>query len=350
MSRKLMRQYGAGQGVLVDQTFGIVLDWGPTVPTDTSIGYAPGCIFIDINAAAGSQVFINEGSGTSSDFNAVAATGAGSFTSITSSGDLTFSAAKDINVPANTAATFDVDDGTTTMLRFDSRNTVKDTNTVTITGQPVTVASEAAAHVNASLAIAAKTITYTGTTGTTSSLGGQLWIGALTITDASMMTLSTASSVHIVAMAAAGGMLTITNSRMISTSVSDCFLTNAGVWTDTACWASGKKNLSRAAKKTRQVIEDVLAKLQPATWKYKKTTALPMLNEDGSESIHRTPINDRDRQRVGIVYDDLPEELLAPGEERAVAPSILSSFALAAIKHLWEKNQQLEARLEKLGA
>ena len=55
------------------------------------------------------------------------------------------------------------------------------------------------------------------------------------------------------------------------------------------------------------------------------------------------------RERVGIVYDDLPGELRAPGEERGVSPGILASFALAAIKMLTDKNRELEARLVALG-
>lgn len=44
---------------------------GTTVPTDTTAGYGKGCLFIDTDAAAGAQLFINEGSVNSSDFNAV---------------------------------------------------------------------------------------------------------------------------------------------------------------------------------------------------------------------------------------------------------------------------------------
>lgn len=44
---------------------------GTTVPTDTESGFAVGCEFIDTNAAAGAQVFLNEGSTSSCDFNVV---------------------------------------------------------------------------------------------------------------------------------------------------------------------------------------------------------------------------------------------------------------------------------------
>lgn len=46
---------------------------GKTVPTDATAGYAKGCIFVDIDAAAGNVFWINEGSATSCDFNEVGA-------------------------------------------------------------------------------------------------------------------------------------------------------------------------------------------------------------------------------------------------------------------------------------
>jgi hypothetical protein len=44
---------------------------GATVPTDADAGYALGCQFIDTDGAAGAQLYINEGSATSCDFNLV---------------------------------------------------------------------------------------------------------------------------------------------------------------------------------------------------------------------------------------------------------------------------------------
>ena len=260
--------------------------------------------------------------------------------------DIKFTTAQDIIAPANTAAALEISDGTTKVMAVDSRNTIANVSNVTITGIAPTIASAAAAHINASLNIAAKTITYTGTTGTTSSLGAQLYVAAPTFTDASVMTLTTASSVHIVAVAAAGGSLTITNSRMISTSVSDAYLTNAGVWTDTACWGYGKTKISKAAVRARKAIKDVLAKIVPKTWKYRKN-----LNIDGIDGTKiRMKIDDRNRDRVGIVYDDLPDELRAPGEERGVSAGLLASFCLAAIKMLSEENEDLRGRIAALEA
>lgn len=44
---------------------------GTTVPSDGDRGYAVGCIFTDTDASSGSIVYINEGSATSADFNAL---------------------------------------------------------------------------------------------------------------------------------------------------------------------------------------------------------------------------------------------------------------------------------------
>ncbi len=361
MSKIMDIGYSDARGAIVNKAgIGVLFASGTTVPTDASIGYAPGCIFIDENDQTGG-LYINEGSATSSDFNGVWSPDAGPLTlasgdlTLTSgnvvltAGNLTFTAASDINIAAATAAAFEVYDATTKILGIDTRITLKNTNTVQITGVPVTVASEAASHSNPSLALLAKTITYTGGTGTTAHNGAMLYVGVPTFTDASAMTLSVASSVYINAVAAAGGMLTISASYMIHTSVSGCFLSNAGVWTDMACWESGKEFVNRSVDYTTKAIEALLSRITPATWKYKAMTELPAIAEDGTETIHRTPIRDKGRERVGIIYDDLPDELRAPGEETAVSTGVLSSFALAAIKMLYEQNQELEARLSKAG-
>lgn len=62
----------AADGVIVrDPNNGIMYAKGTTVPSDGGTGYSAGCIFVDTNASAGSQVYINEGSATSCDFNAL---------------------------------------------------------------------------------------------------------------------------------------------------------------------------------------------------------------------------------------------------------------------------------------
>jgi len=46
---------------------------GDTVPTDAASGYAKGCIFIDTDGGVGTVFYVNEGSETSCDFNAMGA-------------------------------------------------------------------------------------------------------------------------------------------------------------------------------------------------------------------------------------------------------------------------------------
>lgn len=89
MSKPLdMRQSNDSKGTIVKGRDGkILFAAGVTVPVDASIDYAPGCIFIDIDAAAGSQFFINEGSATSSDFNSLSQ-GAASFANPTLTGNI----------------------------------------------------------------------------------------------------------------------------------------------------------------------------------------------------------------------------------------------------------------------
>lgn len=49
---------------------GIMDAYGDTVPTDGSTGYATGCIFRKTDGGAGTSLYVNEGTLTSSDFNA----------------------------------------------------------------------------------------------------------------------------------------------------------------------------------------------------------------------------------------------------------------------------------------
>ncbi len=51
--------------------YGITQAAGLTVPADGQAGFAPGCTFVDVDAAAGSQFFINDGDATSCDFDAI---------------------------------------------------------------------------------------------------------------------------------------------------------------------------------------------------------------------------------------------------------------------------------------
>lgn len=73
MSRPLdVRQYADPQGCIVRGFNGnVLIASGTTVPADGSAGYSKGCLFVDPDAAAGAQVWINEGTETSAAFKAL---------------------------------------------------------------------------------------------------------------------------------------------------------------------------------------------------------------------------------------------------------------------------------------
>jgi hypothetical protein len=50
---------------------GVLLASGDSVPADGEDGYAPGCVFVHDDGAAGTFLYLNEGSATSADFNAL---------------------------------------------------------------------------------------------------------------------------------------------------------------------------------------------------------------------------------------------------------------------------------------
>jgi hypothetical protein len=52
---------------------GILLCYGTTFPPDASVGYAPGCLFLNVSGSAGTSLYLNEGTAASSDFDAIAA-------------------------------------------------------------------------------------------------------------------------------------------------------------------------------------------------------------------------------------------------------------------------------------
>lgn len=70
--------------IVIGSDYNVIFASGVTVPTDASAGFSPGCIYIDRDAAAGSQFFINEGTAASCDFNALAVSAfSGIFTTLT---------------------------------------------------------------------------------------------------------------------------------------------------------------------------------------------------------------------------------------------------------------------------
>lgn len=61
--------------------YGGLVAGGTTVPTDGSAGFAPGCVFIKVNATAGAACYyLNEGTAASCDFNRLAPVGGAAIT------------------------------------------------------------------------------------------------------------------------------------------------------------------------------------------------------------------------------------------------------------------------------
>lgn len=69
-SGKLLPAGGATPTVLFASADGVLFCYGTTEPTGA--GYAPGCIFIDINASSSAFLYINEGDATTATFKYVA--------------------------------------------------------------------------------------------------------------------------------------------------------------------------------------------------------------------------------------------------------------------------------------
>jgi hypothetical protein len=186
----------------------------------------------------------------------------------------------------------------------------------------------------------AYTVTMAGTTTVTGAWQGMmLELGVPTIvkTDSGgSQTITTASSFHIEAIqhnAGAGdNAIVITNNRMISTSVSDCYLTSAGVWTDTSSTRAVKDAIIDLPL---QKVGDLIKQIRPRTYRYNDRIG-----------------DDHGRTRYGAVAEEFPDFLRVPGDasNSAVNGAVLGNFALVASVYLADKYEQLNERLEAIGA
>lgn len=335
-------------------------------PSDSQAGFAIGCLAHRLDGATGTTLYVNEGTAASSTWKAILTAGtnaAATFTTatITTLGSTTATittlvctainaaaAAATFTVKGNTAAAVSVTDGTTSLYVQDTRNTVTVQNHIFDAPASQTLPNGATSRFRM-VSLNAHTVTLAGQTQvTTTNQGATLFLGGATYAQSGgAVTVDQVSTLHV-AVPVAGSSVTITANRHISTGVSDCYLTNTGVWTDTACWAYAKENLERAGDKANDAIRRVVDALRPATWTYRNGVHAVGVDKEGNPVPHITPLNDFGRERVGIVYDDLPEELRAPGEKRGVSAGLLSSFALAALKVLFDENRLLKERLSKL--
>lgn len=62
--------FGRGRTITIPD-IGILFDWGITVPTDGAEGYAPGCLFQDVDGSADANFYINQGTKASSNFDPI---------------------------------------------------------------------------------------------------------------------------------------------------------------------------------------------------------------------------------------------------------------------------------------
>lgn len=181
----------------------------------------------------------------------------------------------------------------------------------------------------------ARTITLSGQTQVTLlNQGMGLDIVAITLNQSGgAVTVDETSTLHV-PVVTAGTSVTITNNRMISTGVSDCYLTVGGVWTDTVSTTKVKRDIEDLDW-TKWDMHELIGQLHPITWKY-----------NGHFN------NDFDRQRFGIAAEDFPDFLKVPGEAnpRGVSGSIMANFALAGLVYLEQENADLRERVAALEA
>ena len=71
MLGRICKLLGFSKSSFVEADKKIILDQGNTVPTDGSAGYAVGALFMHRDGGSGTALYINEGTETASDFNAV---------------------------------------------------------------------------------------------------------------------------------------------------------------------------------------------------------------------------------------------------------------------------------------
>jgi hypothetical protein len=144
-------------------------------------------------------------------------------------------------------------------------------------------------------------------------------------------TVTTASSFHVEALIAATD-ITVTNNRMISTSVADCYLTSAGVWTDTSSTAKVKDDIIDLPL---QKVGDLIKQIRPRTYSYNDRIG-----------------DDHGRTRYGAVAEEFPDFLRVPGDasSSAVNATVLANFSLVASVYLADRYEQLNERLEAIGA
>ena len=180
------------------------------------------------------------------------------------------------------------------------------------------------------------TVTLAGTTQvTTANQGMALRLNATALEQSGgAVTVDEVSTLHV-AIVTCGTDVTCTDNRMISTDVTDAFLTASGVWTDTV---STRKVKDHIAPMPRVLMADALDQLQPKVWMYNEH-----FNNDLGADGQR-------RYRMGLIAEEFPEFLRVPGEatQSGVSASVIANFALAASVYQEDRIDTLEAQIDVL--
>ncbi len=249
--------------------------------------------------------------------------GAARWTFAAASSNITAAGAADIIIQNATAAALRVSNVAGTFLfALDDRIAADNVEAIDITIPGISYASGAGSTYKV-MNFNPFTITYTGGVGVTANHGLMLYLGQVTLAAGVATTVTDASTLYI-APPVQGANMTITNNRMITTSVAGCYLTAGGVWTDAS-------SIQHKTDIERILPGDVLEKL-------KQLDVVTYRRKDPSDGGYR---------RYGLIAEDAPEYLANPSKD-GIAASYMAGFALAAIKSLQQENDKLSKRIAEL--
>jgi len=286
-----------------------------------STGAAP--VLAAITGTANQVVVTNAaGSITLSTPQSIATASTPTFAGLTLSGNLTFNAALDIRIAANTAAALDVHDGTAAYLALDTRTATSNVMVFTLTARDPTFVSAAGSVWNL-VVLGAHTVNLTGGVGVTAMNGLALRLNAVTLAADGATTVATASTLYLTPVTV-GANITITTSYMINTSVAGCFLTAAGVWT------------SASSLENKTDINPVDIKRIP-----KLLDSLNVVN------YRRKDSSDGGSQRFGLIAEEAPDFIVS-ADHRGIAALDMAGFALAALKWLSAEHDKLRKKVASL--
>jgi hypothetical protein len=149
---------------------------------------------------------------------------------LNSAGNLVFANDIDFVIKANSSNALNINDGTTTVMKFDTRRTVTGVTSSLFTQPAAQTLVSAAGATYSLLGTADYTLTLTGGVGVTTLQGGSMFVGQPTYTSASPTVVTTASALYIKGPPLVAGSVTITNPFAIEVGAGDCsFNGNVGI-------------------------------------------------------------------------------------------------------------------------